>query len=34
MFWNIKNLAQEKYDLQEKGLLPSRYKEMELIFSD
>lgn len=34
VFWNIKNLAQEKYDLQEKGLLPSRYKEVERIFSD
>ncbi len=31
--WGIKNLAQEKYDMQEKGSLPLRYDEIDSIFA-
>ncbi len=33
-FWNIKNLAQEKYHFQEIGKSPARAKEIDAIFSD
>lgn len=32
--WGIANLAQEKWDFQQTGTLPSRSKEIERIFSD
>ena len=33
-FWCISNLAQEKWDLQQTGSMPSRYKEIDKIFAD
>ena len=32
--WGISNLAQEKWDCQQTGTLPSRYKEIDRIFAD
>ena len=32
--WHINNLAQEKWDLQQNGAMPSRYKEINDIFAD
>ena len=32
--WGISNLAQEKWDMQETGSMPSRSKEIDKIFSD
>jgi hypothetical protein len=32
--WGISNLAQEKWDFQQTGTLPSRSKEMDRIFKD
>ena len=33
-FWNIKNLAQEIYQMKQIGKLPSRAKEIDAIFED
>ena len=33
-FWGIKNLAQEKWTLQQTGLMPPRYQEIDLVFAD
>ena len=33
-FWGIKNLAQEKWEMQQTGVLPPRYQEIDRIFSD
>ena len=32
--WGISNLAQEKWDFQQTGTLPSRSKEIDRIFED
>ena len=32
--WNISNLAQEKWDMQETGTTPPRSKEIDMIFED
>ena len=32
--WNISNLAQEKWSLQQNGVMPMRYKEIDAIFAD
>ena len=32
--WGIKNLAQEKWDFQQTGTFPTRYKEIDKIFAD
>ena len=32
--WNISRLAQEKWDLQQNGVMPMRYKEIDAIFAD
>ena len=32
--WGIRNLAQEKWDIQQTGLLPPRYKLIQSIFED
>ena len=32
--WNIKNLAQEKWEMQQTGVLPARYQEIDRIFSE
>ena len=32
--WGISNLAQEKWDCQQTGVLPQRYKEIEMSFDD
>ena len=32
--WSISNLAQEKWDMQETGSMPSRSKEIDKIFED
>ena len=32
--WNMKNLAQEKHQMQESGTLPPRHKEIEQCFSN
>ena len=32
--WNISNLAQEKWDIQQTGLLPMRHEEIDAIFKD
>ncbi len=32
--WSISNLAQEKWDFQQTGTLPSRSKEIDRIFED
>ena len=32
--WGLKNLAQEKWDFQQTGVMPSRYKEIDEIFKD
>ena len=32
--WGISNLAQEKWECQQTGILPSRYKDIERIFKD
>lgn len=32
--WGINNLAQEKWDMQQNGTLPSRYQEIDKIFKD
>lgn len=32
--WHISNLAQEKWDLQQNGTMPLRYKEIDAIFAD
>lgn len=32
--WDIKNLAQEKWDFQQTGTFPIRYKEIDKIFED
>ncbi|MBR6963820.1 MAG: hypothetical protein IKH86_09365 [Prevotella sp.] len=32
--WGISNLAQEKWDCQQTGVLPQRYKEIETFFDD
>lgn len=32
--WNVSNLAQEKWDMQETGVMPTRYKEIDVIFKD
>ena len=32
--WRINNLAQEKWKLQQTGILPERYKEIDAIFKD
>lgn len=32
--WEIKNLAQEKWDFQQTGIFPTRYKEIDKIFAD
>lgn len=34
ILWNLKNLAQEKYKMQQTGELPSRYKDIDKVFSD
>lgn len=31
--WGIKNLAQEKWDFQQTGVMPTRYKEIEEVFA-
>ena len=31
--WGIRNLAQEKWDIQQTGSLPTRYKEIEEVFA-
>ena len=33
-FWGIKNLAQEKWEMQQTGVLPPRYQEIDRIFPD
>lgn len=33
-FWGINGLAQEKWDMQQTGTMPSRYKEIDEIFKD
>lgn len=30
--WNLDNLAQEKWNMQQTGCMPSRYKEIEKVF--
>lgn len=32
--WGIKNLAQEKYQMQETGAIPRRYKDIDKAFTD
>lgn len=32
--WHISNLAQEKWSLQQNGVMPMRYKEIDAIFAD
>jgi len=32
--WGIRNLAQEKWDIQQTGILPPRYKIIQSIFED
>jgi hypothetical protein len=32
--WDVKNLAQEKWDMQQTGAMPQRYQEIDLIFDD
>ena len=32
--WGIRNLAQEKWDIQQTGSLPARYKEIEAVFDE
>lgn len=32
--WGIKNLAQEKYELQQTGLMPPRFRDIGVIFED
>jgi hypothetical protein len=32
--WDVKNLAQEKWDMQQTGVMPLRYQEIDLIFED
>lgn len=32
--WGIRNLAQEKWDIQQTGSLPARCKEIEAVFDD
>ena len=32
--WSIRNLAQEKWDIQQTGSLPARCKEIEAVFDD
>lgn len=32
--WSIRNLAQEKWDIQQTGSLPTRYKEIEAVFDE
>ena len=32
--WSVSNLAQERWDMQETGSMPSRYKEIDQIFND
>jgi hypothetical protein len=32
--WNKRNLAQEKWNMTETGIMPSRYKEIDGIFAD
>ena len=34
VLWDVKNLAQEKWDMQQTGGLPSRYQEIDMIFED
>lgn len=33
-FWGIKKLAQEKWEMQQTGVLPTRYQEIDRIFSE
>ena len=32
--WDVKNLAQEKWDMQQTGVMPLRHQEIDLIFED
>ena len=32
--WQLNNLAQEKYDMQEKGAIPPRHQDMDKAFKD
>ena len=32
--WDVKNLAQEKWDMQQTGVMPLRYQEIDLIFEN
>ena len=32
--WGIKNLAQEKYQMQQTGAMPKRYKDIDKVFTD
>lgn len=32
--WGIKNLAQEKYQMQQTGAMPRRYKDIDKVFTD
>ena len=32
--WDVKNLAQEKWDMQQTGAMPQRYQEIDLIFDN
>ena len=32
--WSIRNLAQEKWNIQQTGSLPARYKEIEAVFDE
>ena len=32
--WNIKNMAQERWEMQQTGVLPTRYQEIDRIFSE
>jgi hypothetical protein len=34
VLWDVKNLAQEKWDMQQTGAMPQRYQEIDLIFDD
>lgn len=34
LLWGIKNLAQEKWDFQQTGTMPTRYQEIDRIFGD
>lgn len=33
-FWGIKNLAQEKWNFQQTGMMPARYQEIDKVFAD